>query len=267
MLICSMIILFALCSFIGWLFETLFAIVKTRTWESRGFLYGPVCPIYGVGVVAIALAAKGVARFAAVQYEWVHVAVFAFFGSMVLEYVVSWALEKLFHAYWWDYSDMPLNIRGRTCVPAALLFSLGGLAAVYLVSPAWDAIMMQLPFVAVEIVAFLVVVLFTVDTTLTISALTNFQSQVMHAEERFNSHATALTEKVTSVGPEAAERLLAERERLKEMSIQQIADDMSSIARKALRRVDGLRAASRPTKAGVHEWASKALSLLKQSRR
>lgn len=56
-------------------------------------------------------------------------------GSIVLEYGTSWALEKLFHAYWWDYSSMPLNINGRVCFPYSVGFGVAGLIVVYFIAP------------------------------------------------------------------------------------------------------------------------------------
>ena len=54
-----------------------------------------------------------------------------FFGSIVLDYTTSWALEKLFHAYWWDYSDVICNINGRVCLPASIGFGLAGILVFY----------------------------------------------------------------------------------------------------------------------------------------
>jgi hypothetical protein len=87
--------------------------IKNKKWADRGFLYGPVCPIYGVGAVSLTAIAEAVSERSADGYAWWQVFLVSFFGSIILEYVTSWALEKLFHAYWWDYSNMPLNIHGR----------------------------------------------------------------------------------------------------------------------------------------------------------
>ena len=72
---------FVIFSFFGWIYESIYCTIKSKRWENRGFLYGPLCPIYGAGGVGIT--------------------------AIVLEYGTSWTLEKLFHAYWWDYSEMP----------------------------------------------------------------------------------------------------------------------------------------------------------------
>lgn len=263
----SMIVLFALCSFVGWIWESLYAIVTKGRWENRGFLYGPVCPIYGVGVVAIVLAVKSATVFLDLENGWMYIAAFAFFGSMILEYVVSWGLEKLFHAYWWDYSSMPLNINGRTCIPAAFLFMLGGLAAVYLIAPAWDAAVARIPFDVIEIAAYLAVIVITADTTLTVSALTDFQARVTGAEKAFNKRAEELTDKVTSIGPEAAEWMRGERERLKELDIQDLVDGMSGGTRMALRRIEGFRLPERKTWFEFSELRTRALEHVKSRRK
>jgi uncharacterized membrane protein len=116
---------FTAASLAGWLFESLYAIVRTGHWERRGFLYGPCCPIYGVGLVAAILLFDRPEVVSGDLPPWA-VFVLSMCGSAVLEYTVSVAFENLFGAVWWDYSDMPLNLNGRICLPASLLFGLAG---------------------------------------------------------------------------------------------------------------------------------------------
>ena len=96
--------------------------IRAKKWENRGFLYGPLCPIYGAGGVAITAIADFISVHTDATFTWWQIFLVAFFGSIVLEYGTSWALEKLFHAYWWDYSSMPLNINGRVCFPYSVGF-------------------------------------------------------------------------------------------------------------------------------------------------
>lgn len=216
MSISKYIVLFAICSVFGWVFESVFAIVTQRKWERRGFLYGPLCPIYGFGVVAIVLIVKAAVNQLGMTLEWYGVFAVAFFGSMVLEYVVSWGLERLFNAYWWDYSNMPLNINGRTCVPAALLFGAGGLLAVYVISPYWDMVASAVPFVAMEVAAYAIVILITVDSTLTVSALTQFQKRVDAMDKMLNERASEATERLVSFKPAPLEHVKQGGERIKQ---------------------------------------------------
>ena len=104
---------FIIFSCMGWIYESIYCTIRAKKWENRGFLYGPLCPIYGAGGVAITAIADFISVHTDATFTWWQIFLVAFFGSIVLEYGTSWALEKLFHAYWWDYSSMPLNINGR----------------------------------------------------------------------------------------------------------------------------------------------------------
>lgn len=108
---------------------------EQKKWENRGFLYGPLCPIYGAGGVAITAIADFISAHTDATFTWWQIFLVAFLGSIVLEYGTSWALEKLFHAYWWDYSSMPLNINGRVCFPYSVGFGVAGLIVVYFIAP------------------------------------------------------------------------------------------------------------------------------------
>ncbi len=90
---------------------------------------------YGAGGVAITAIADFISAHTDATFTWWQIFLVAFFGSIVLEYGTSWALEKLFHAYWWDYSRMPLNINGRVCFPYSVGFGVAGLIVVYFIAP------------------------------------------------------------------------------------------------------------------------------------
>ena len=130
MFVCQLFVWFVIYSVVGWLWESTYCTIVERTWQNRGFLYGPYCPIYGTGIVGIMLLWHHVLEQGTAP-AWYEVFFVVMVGSAVLEYVTHWALEKLFHAYWWDYSNMPLNLNGRICLPASTFFGLGGLLVVY----------------------------------------------------------------------------------------------------------------------------------------
>ena len=115
------ICLFFIYSFMGWIYETLYCTIKNGKWENRGFLFGPACPIYGTGAVAISVIMKVTIGNGIVLSLW-QIFLIAFIGSAGLEYITSWGLEKLFHAAWWDYSDFPLNLHGRISLFTSLGF-------------------------------------------------------------------------------------------------------------------------------------------------
>lgn len=117
---------FIIYSVIGFCIETLFGLITKGVLESRkSFLYGPFCSIYGLGAVIMLL---GLQKFKKNNYT-----LFAggFVIGSIIEYVISFIGEWLFHIKWWDYSDVPFNMNGRICI----LFSLfWGMLAIYLVS-------------------------------------------------------------------------------------------------------------------------------------
>lgn len=122
-------VMFLIFAFVGWSCEEVYVSIGQRKLVKRGMLYGPICPIYGFGGVIIIEC----------LYPWRDTWVRLFFASMVLtsvlEYFVSWLLEKLFHAKWWDYSHNPFNINGRVCLLNSTLFGLLGIAQWHYVEP------------------------------------------------------------------------------------------------------------------------------------
>lgn len=110
--------------FIGWCTEVCYATIREKRFVNRGFLNGPICPVYGVGVgsVVFLLAFK----------DWSIVVLYVVSAALVtlIEGVTGYLMDKLFHHKWWDYSNQPLNIGGYVC----LLFSLAwGVACVVIV--------------------------------------------------------------------------------------------------------------------------------------
>lgn len=190
MLVSRYIVIFSVFSFFGWIWETIYCTIYNGKWEDRGFLYGPVCPIYGVGASAGVALVEFLQSYGFQPLRWWQVLLIGFFGSIVLEYTTHWGLEKIFHAYWWDYSKMPLNINGRVCFPASCGFAVAGLLVVYVFAPACAFLTRVTPVILFEISALVLIALFAVDMTLTVSALTGFDKKINEIDESINLHIT-----------------------------------------------------------------------------
>ena len=128
---------FFLYSFLGWMSEVAFHAVKTGKFVNRGFLNGPVCPIYGAGIVLILLILGEYA-----QTMW---AVFLVGVTVptLLELVTGWLLETFFHDKWWDYSERRFNFKGYICLEFALLWGLAAVFVIGVIHPAvkWFAML------------------------------------------------------------------------------------------------------------------------------
>lgn len=245
---------FVIFSCMGWIYESIFCTVKSGSWQNRGFLYGPVCPIYGVGAATIMALVDWYAgqNQGQVNYTWWQVFLVAFFGSIVLEYVTSWGLEKLFHAYWWDYSDVPLNINGRVCFPASVGFGVAGLLVIYVIAPATKDATQWITPILMELFSLIFMALLAADATLTVSALTGFERNVAAMEEALNQHmeqfVSTVQQKSQAAGEvlgekkqAASERMAEERMRFTKERLESITKRMGSGHRAALNRVKGFR--------------------------
>ena len=152
---------FLIYSCLGWCLEVIYAAVTTGNLINRGFLNGPVCPIYGFGMVIVLFALTPLS----------HSLLLLYLGGVILpsalELVGGWALYKLYHTRWWDYSDYPFNIGGYICLEFSLLWGVGTLIVMKLVHPIIaDAVAFIPPLVGL-ILMFLLYVLYAADTIAT----------------------------------------------------------------------------------------------------
>lgn len=116
-------------SFIGWCCEVVFAAFKTGRFINRGFLFGPVCPIYGVGVCAVVLLLDPI------QGHWIQAFLVAALVPTAIEYFVGWLSFRILHTRLWDYSRMPLNLNGYVCLPFSLIWGLACMGVAYFLHP------------------------------------------------------------------------------------------------------------------------------------
>lgn len=116
---------FIIYSFLGWSAEVAFHTVTSGKFVNRGFLNGPVCPIYGFGMVILIFSLQSLID------NFILLFIASFFLTSILEFITGFALEKIFHIKWWDYSDKPFNIKGYVSLSFSILW---GLAAVFMLN-------------------------------------------------------------------------------------------------------------------------------------
>ena len=112
---------FFIYSFLGWIIETIYAMFVHGYFVKRGFLFGPICPIYGFGAVLLLMATKKLYKKPFLKFL---IATIAF---TLFEYMVSFILEMLFGLRWWDYSNDFLNIQGRVSLLYSIFWGVIGL--------------------------------------------------------------------------------------------------------------------------------------------
>ena len=169
------VLMFFIFSAIGWTIETIYCSLGNKKFINRGFLYGPVCPIYGAGALLFEIFVTPLSE--TFEKRWWLVILVGVVLADVLEYLTSYIMEKLFNARWWDYSENFLNLHGRICFKHSCYWGLFSVIFVYVVSPIYHRLIDPIAqntrnlAVGVILVIFLVDLVFTVKATLDIHKL------------------------------------------------------------------------------------------------
>lgn len=162
------ILYFFVYGFLGWCTEVIFAAFKQHRFVNRGFLNGPICPIYGVGVTLV------IACLEAFQSNLLLLYISSVILVTVLEGVTGWAMDKLFHNKWWDYSKLPFNIGGYVCLLFSLIWGVACVLIVYFVHPLIHQVLSLIPHTAgIALIAILGIALLS-DMIVTTSAIVKF---------------------------------------------------------------------------------------------
>lgn len=183
--ICSYFFTFMLYSFAGWVLESLLFLFRDKKVVKRGFLFGPLCPIYGMGAVLCT----------AVLYGRVSNIFLVFtFGLLMcgtLEYLTHFVMEKCFHAMWWDYSTRRFNIKGRVYLNGLLIFGAGSVLIVKVLQPLVFRLIAIMPATLLYALCFALYTILIIDFAATVENLKggirmvqSFQSAVIESTQK-----------------------------------------------------------------------------------
>ncbi len=169
--------IFVIYAFVGWCCEVAFAAVKTGSFVNRGFLTGPVCPIYGFGMLIVALLLTPLAS------SWLLLFVGAVVLTSLLELVTGFVLERFFHQKWWDYSAFRGNIGGYICPQFSLLWGVACVAVMKVVQPLVMRLIDAFPHLVGIILLCVTGALFALDLAMTVVTLCKLQARFRRLEE------------------------------------------------------------------------------------
>lgn len=175
---------FFICSFIGWLLEVAYAFSVYGTFVDRGFLRGPICPIYGYGAVIMVLITDWIKKKKITNSLIIFVIVAVI--ATVLEYIASYFLELVFNLRWWDYTGYFLNINGRVCLIFSIFFGIAGVIFIKNIYPimqkTFDKIRKKLSTKTIWIILITLIILMTLDKG--ISALLYIDPELKYVDRR-----------------------------------------------------------------------------------
>ena len=110
--------IFVIYAFLGWCTEVAYAALDTGKFVNRGFLNGPVCPVYGCGVLVVIVVLTPLKENFLILFAG------SFLLTSIIEFITGFLLEKLFHNQWWDYSNEHFNICGYVCLKFSILWGI-----------------------------------------------------------------------------------------------------------------------------------------------
>lgn len=173
----SIILSFFIYSFIGWISEVIYCSILQRKLVNRGFLKGPICPIYGFAAVLLVYPLQEI------RNNYLLVFVLSMVLASTVEYISSYILEKLFSMRWWDYTNYRLNINGRICLRNSLMFGIMGLGGVSFVQPFLSGLIGRIPEKVLGYVTYSLLVVFVADIIYSVSLLVHLREKISRLYE------------------------------------------------------------------------------------
>ncbi|MDF2821221.1 MAG: hypothetical protein K0R15_1662 [Clostridiales bacterium] len=190
---------FAIYSFWGWCGEVIYKAASTGKFVNRGFLNGPICPIYGFGVVIVVVCLTPVKDNLIILFTT------SIILTSTLEFITGYALEKVFNEKWWDYLQEPFNIKGYVCLKASLIWGVGCVLVMYVLHPLVMYFIIKLPEHLGIISLIIFFVLLAIDLNFTVSTLLKFKQRI-HILSEIEVKITQVSE---TIGENLSDKVLA----------------------------------------------------------
>lgn len=196
--------LFIIYAFLGWVMECTLGLIENRKFVNRGFLIGPYCPIYGVGVVSVTLL---LSRFAD---NLILLFILSTILCGLLEYFTGYIMEKIFNARWWDYTNKKFNINGRICLENLIAFGVISILIICFANPWIFDKLYMIPRNILHYLAGGLVIIYLIDTCISFKVILNFKDVTKQAKDNTEE----ISKKVKEATEAAIKKLTLEKEAL-----------------------------------------------------
>ena len=200
------LLFFYLYCFLGWVWESCYVSLKRRRWVNRGFLHGPLLPIYGFGAVLILWATLPVRGSLALIF------LLGMAAASALEYVTGAAMEALFKVRYWDYSNQPFNLNGHICLACSLAWGAFSILLVRVLHPPLEDLVLWLPGFLTDVLACGLTIYTTADTVRSFQAAMDLREVLTRLTEE-NEDLRRLARRVEVMSAFAEDDLRRFRER------------------------------------------------------
>ena len=207
---------FLVFSFLGWCVEVAYQAVSKGLVVNRGFLNGPVCPIYGFGVLAVFFLLQMTGDGPFYEQNALKVFVFGVILATAVELFGGWILDKAFHARWWDYSDRPFNLHGYICLQFSIIWGMSILLVVRAVYPMLSRILGMIPQNIGWILIGIFCVIYIADFAVSVSVMIGLNKRMAEIDEMQKRMRVVSNDLSTKIGT----RSLETKQRVDEAKVQ-----------------------------------------------
>lgn len=195
----------------GWIFESTFVSLKSKRFVNRGFLKGPMIPIYGEGAIMMIIATTPVRGNIVLEY------MLGLVGATALEYFVGALMEQIFKVKYWDYSKKRFNIKGYICLRSSLFWGVLSVLLAEVVHVPVEGFVLSLSTPVLISAAAVITVIFTADAVMSakeawdlrtiLIAVTKAKEEVLELQRQLSDMKEELTEQLAEKREEFAEQL------------------------------------------------------------
>jgi uncharacterized membrane protein len=196
--------IFIIYAFIGWCTEVSYAAVNRGVFINRGFLNGPYCPIYGCGVVIV------VGVLTPLKDNLVILFIGSFLLTSILEFITGFLLEKIFHNKWWDYSELPFNIKGYVCLKFSIYWGLACTFVIDILHPIIYKFITMIPHIAGIMLISIIMLVFFVDLGITVATIMKLNKRLQAMDE--------IAERIHKISDEIGEKVFEKTTAVKDKS-------------------------------------------------
>ena len=202
---------FFLYSFFGWIWESCYVSLREHRWVNRGFMHGPMLPLYGSGAVSVLIITLPV------RDNLPLVFIMGMIGATLLEFFTGMIMESLFHVRYWDYSHLKFNIKGYICPVASLCWGVFSIMMVKVVHIPIEEVILKIPMTIADGLAFVLTVVAAVDFTQSfneamdmkkmLAQLDETKVQIQKLQERIREASEEMSEKLRTAAGDVPEKL------------------------------------------------------------
>lgn len=199
----------------GWVWECCYVSLCQRRWVNRGFLHGPLLPIYGSGAILILFATLPAAE------NLMLVFLLGTLAATALEYVTGAAMEQLFKVRYWDYSKQKFNLNGHICLTSSIAWGFFSILLVRFLHPPVGRLLAQVPELVVNPLALALAILFAADVVQSVRAALDLKEVLTRlTEENEDLRRLAKRAEVAAAFAEDDLRRFRERTELEKLLLQ-----------------------------------------------